>query len=173
MKAEFSALGVRVRAITAQHGDILAMLRTRNCDLDFVEMVVDPDFSICKDYMARGLDLILDTEERPMLLKSLVKNGEFPTEEAAKHNMVQPAIVVEDSERNIIYTWTWYDLKGDQKWGGKTNSPTVFLRPTTDSLMEAIKAESYVGVEIDTYPSKWPREKFPYIDQLAGAKAKL
>ena len=89
--------------------------------------------------------------------------------------MVQPAVVVEDADRNMIYTWNWYDLTGDQKWGGQTNSPTVFLRPTTESIMEAIKASSYDNIEVDVYPNTWPRENFKYIDQLpaAGAKAKL
>ena len=40
-----------------------------------VETVSDPDFSICKDYIARGLDLILDTEERPQLLQVRMTNA--------------------------------------------------------------------------------------------------
>ena len=86
---EFSALGVRVRAVTAQHGDIAAMLARRGCVLDYVEIISDPNFSVCKDYMSKGLDLILATEDRPKLLESMVKTDGFESQEAAKHNMVQ------------------------------------------------------------------------------------
>ena len=51
VKAQLSALGVRVRSVVCQHGDIPAMLARRGCELDFVELVSDPDFSICKDYV--------------------------------------------------------------------------------------------------------------------------
>ena len=59
MKAQLSALGVRVRSVVCQHGDIPAMLARRGCELDFVELVSDPDFSVCKDYVAKGMQLIV------------------------------------------------------------------------------------------------------------------
>merc|ERR1711924_25847 len=135
---------------------------------------------ICKDYIAKGVDLILATEERPKLLKMLVKMDGFENETAASHNMVQPAVVVENSSGQIVYKWNWYDLEGTQKWEGKSNSPTVFLRPTTDSLYAALKdgtlTSSKYTTQIDTYPSEWPRPAFPYIGQLPAlpsARARL
>jgi hypothetical protein len=172
MRTKFAALGVRVRAVSAQHGDIRAMLRRRGCDLDFVDIVSDPSFSICKDYIAKGINLILDTEARPKLLASMVKTDGFATQADAAHNMVQPAVTIEDVTGRMLYKWTWHELHGDQKWGGETNSPTVFLRPTTNSLFEAIERGSFENIEIDTYPSKWPREAFPFAGELLS-KAKL
>jgi hypothetical protein len=65
LRSQLSALGVKVRSVTAQHGDIPAMLSRRGCELDFVEVISDPSFSICKDYQAKGQKLILTTEARP------------------------------------------------------------------------------------------------------------
>ena len=39
---ELSALGVRVRAVTAQHGDIPHWLAERGCHLSFVRTVLPP-----------------------------------------------------------------------------------------------------------------------------------
>ena len=41
-------------------------------------------------------------------MASMVKNGEFKTPEAAKHNMVQPALVVEDGAGHVVYKWSWH-----------------------------------------------------------------
>jgi hypothetical protein len=148
------------------------MLKRRGCNLDFVELVSDPNFSICKDYIAKGLDLILDTEKRPQLLASMVKKDGFATESDAAHNMVQPALTVEDAAGNLVSKWNWHDLTGEQKWGGDTNSPTVFLRQTADSVLDAVKKGSFDRLIVATYPSKWPREAFPFINQLP-TKARL
>ena len=110
VKAQLSALGVRVRSVVCQHGDIPAMLARRGCELDFVELVSDPDFSICKDYVAKGMELIFAQEERDMLLTALVEKDGFESKEAAKHNMVQPAICVEDDDGNVVYKWSWHDV---------------------------------------------------------------
>ena len=95
---------------------------------EYVEIVSDPSFSICKDYVAKAdLDLIMTTEERPQLMEMMVKSGEFSTPEAAKHNMVQPALVVEDGAGNIVYKWSWHDLgKVGELWDeeGRQIAPT-------------------------------------------------
>ena len=81
----------------------------------------------------------------------------------------------------MLYKWNWNDLDGNSgmkgdPWGGETNSRTVFLRPTTDAIYEAIKSNNFSSIGIDVYPSKWPRENFPYISQVPPAvlgKARL
>ncbi len=50
---ELEALNARVRAVTAQHGDIPGELAKRNCGLEFVALVSDPSFLICKDYTTK------------------------------------------------------------------------------------------------------------------------
>ena len=109
LRSQLSALGVKVRSVTAQHGDIPAMLSRRGCELDFVEVISDPSFSICKDYQAKGQKLILTTEARPQLLQGLVERDGFKSADHAKHNMVQPGLCVEDAAGNLVYAWSWHD----------------------------------------------------------------
>ena len=165
---------MRVRAITAQHGDIHAMLDRRGCKLEFVEIVSDPNFSICKDYVAKGLDdLVFDTQERPQVLAPLVELDGFKDLDAARHNVVQPALWIENTAGDCLYKWTWKDLDGSSgfrgdPWEGKANKTirgggwTVFLRPTTDSLLDALIRGSFMAIDIDIYPNKWPRANFGY-----------
>lgn len=51
MASQLAAAGARVRAVTAQHGDINGWLQQRGCHLDFVEVVSDPDYTLCKEYV--------------------------------------------------------------------------------------------------------------------------
>ena len=190
VKAQLSALGVRVRSVVCQHGDIPAMLARRGCELDFVELVSDPDFSICKDYLAKGMELIFAEEERDMLLTALVEKDGFESKEAAKHNMVQPAICVEDDDGNVVYKWSWHDVGtvgqywnadgtqvddtfvpmgdavGESKSGADvkagTHSHIVPLRPTTDSILAALQSGSFENIEFDSYTDEWKRPGFPF-----------
>jgi hypothetical protein len=144
-----SGCALATRSVTAQHGDIPAMLARRGCELDFVEIISDPSFSICKDYEAKGLDLILATEEREQLLEGMVERDGFESKDAAKHNMVQPAVTVEDAEGNLLYTWSWHDegtvgeywdSDGKQIDGAlKDGVHIVTIRPTAESLLAAIE----------------------------------
>lgn len=160
LSGELKALGVRVRAVTAQHGDIPNMLKARNCVLDYVALVCDPSFSISQNYIDKGLNLILTTEERPFLLKSATSDGR-------PHNMVQPAVAIEDASGKMVYTWTWHDLEGKHKWDGTTNGPQVFQRPTPESLIEAMKKGSFADVEMARYPDKWPRKTFNFPPEIS------
>lgn len=160
LASEFQALGVRVRAITAQHGDIPNMLKDRKCVLSYVSLVSDPNFAICQDYVDKGLPLILAKMDAPMLMKIGTSDGRL-------HNMVQPGVVVEDAKGNWIYTWTWHDLDGKNKWNGTVHGPQVYQRPTTEAILEGIKTGSFSKVDTSRYPDKWPRKDFQFPAEIS------
>jgi hypothetical protein len=195
----FQAVGARVRAVVCQHGDIPAMLARRGCDLQFVELISDPDFSLCQDYEAKGIPLIKAVEERDKLLESLVKNDGFESKDAAKHNMVQPALCIEDGDGNVVFRWSWHDvgivgqfwtedgLQSDDTFAAidgvsdnshdrsdldaGTHTHIVALRPTTDSILTALQAGSFDHIQTDVYPKEWKRPKFPFSHDGAALAA--
>jgi hypothetical protein len=176
LRSQLSALGVKVRSVTAQHGDIPAMLSRRGCELDFVEVISDPSFSICKDYQAKGQKLILTTEARPQLLQGLVERDGFKSADHAKHNMVQPALCVEDAVGNLVYAWSWHDeaefWTSDGKLinsARKDGAHLVSIRPTAESILAAVKSGDFGEIATDVYPQDWPRKAFPY--ELSGSSA--
>jgi hypothetical protein len=184
LRSPLSALGVQVRSVTAQHGDIKAMLSRRGCDLDFVEVISDPAFALCRDYQAKGQKLIFTTEDRPQLLEGLVERDGFSSPADAKHNMVQPGVSVEDSAGNLLYSWSWHDEGSlGEFWTAdgkqvddarKHGAHIVTIRPTAESVLAAISSGSFSEIVTDVYPQEWPREAFPYeLDGSPAAKTSL
>lgn len=184
LRSPISALGVQVRSVTAQHGDISAMLSRRGCDLDFVEVISDPSFALCKDYQARGQKLILTTEDRAQLMQGLVDRDGFSSPADAKHNMVQPALCVEDAAGKLLYSWSWHDegclgefwtAEGKQVDSARKNGAhIVTIRPTAESILAAITSGSFSEIVTDVYPQEWPRDAFPYeLNGSPAAKASL
>ena len=83
---------------------------------------------------------------------------------------VQPAVVVANGNGDVLYSWTWHNLSGDLEWGGEKHSQTVFLRPTPESLLEAMKTSDFSDIAIANYPREWPRRDFPYSERLSQTK---
>lgn len=158
---ELTKLGVRVRAVTPQHGDLRGMLQERGCNLNYVGIISDPYWEVCRDYLGKGVDLITSIEERPDITKGF----------GGPHNQVQPAVTIEDGEGNVLYKYTWNDIhsttpfgaetsgsdqfKGQpQRWNKKMNWAGVYLRPNCASVVEAIKTKDMSKVRIQEYVVK-------------------
>lgn len=149
---ELRALGVRVRAITAQPGDTREMLATQGVFLKYVEVVTDSGFSICNDYKEKGLNLLYAEH--------------LEVDPKAKHPMVEPAWVIEDAKGNWAYTWSWDNInpkffKNPRIY--ETNGPAVIIRPTPESLLECVKnGGDFSNMKTANYPTTWPRKNSPF-----------
>lgn len=188
LAAELAPLGVRVRAVTPQHGDLRSFLQERGCNLNYVGIISDPYWEVCRDYVGKGVDLVMSIEERPDITKGF----------GGPHNQVQPAVAIEDGEGNLLYKYTWNDLKSTtpfgadtsgsdqfkgqpQKWNQKMNWAGVYLRPNVQSVVDAIKAhdmskvriQEYVVQELDNALLAWQQTVANYNGETVSGVAKV